>query len=201
MKILIITDLHYWTNEEYQITRNLTDYDICFLLGDISVEYLKELKGIIKTPLYGLNGNHDGENVEAVGIENLHGKCINFCGLTFSGFQGSARYKSGPWCMYTQEESSEICENIPRADIFITHDGMLDVNNNDMAHAGLRGISEYIENNNPTLHIHGHIHENKERIIKHGSWLMGSKRKTTKSIAVYKAAIIDTDTLNVEILY
>lgn len=201
MKLLIITDLHSWSNEEYNITRNLTDYDICFLLGDISVEYLKELKEIIKTPLYGLNGNHDGENIESVGIENLHCKCINFNGLTFSGFQGSARYKSGPWCMYTQEDSSEICKDIQAADVFLTHDGILDVNNSDVAHAGLRGISEYIENNKPILHIHGHIHENKEKTIKHGSWLIGSKRKITKSIAVYKAAIIDTDKLAVEILY
>lgn len=201
MKLLIITDLHFWSNEEYRITNALTKYDICFLLGDISVDYLKELKEIIKTPMYGLNGNHDGENVETVGIENLHGKCIEFGGLTFAGFQGSSRYKNGPWCMYTQEESSDICSDMPKADIFLTHDGILDVNNDDFAHSGLRGISEYIENKRPMLHIHGHIHENREEIIKHGSWFMGDKRETTKSVAVYKAAIVDTDTLEVEILY
>ena len=78
---------------------------------------------------------------------------------------------------------------------------MLDVNNSDIAHAGLRGISEYVENNRPMLHVHGHIHENREAVIQHGSWLLGARREKTKCVSVYKAAIIDTETLEVEKLY
>mgnify|MGYP003288754027 CR=1 FL=1 len=190
MQVLIITDLHTWTDEEQKITRDLEGYDICFLLGDISVDHLNELKEIIKTPLYGLNGNHDCNNIEAARIENIHGKSITFHNITFAGIQGSVRYKKGPWNMYTQGESVEICKVLPKADIFLTHDRAYDPGCNNFVHAGMNEILEYIETNVPKLHIHGHVHRNEERFI-----------GKTKSIAVYKAAVIDTETLQTKIIY
>ena len=190
MKLLIITDLHFWANDEYKITEELDEYDICFLLGDIQSEYLKELKQIIKTPMYGLNGNHDSKTIEGAEIGNLHGRCGRKNDCVFCGLQGSVRYKSGPWTMYTQEESREICKALPPCDVFLTHDKAFDVGESDPAHCGLQGILEYIEEHQPKLHIHGHLHENTQKKI-----------GNTLSIGVYKAAIVDTDTLEVNILY
>ena len=201
MKLLIVTDLHYWSDEEYQLTKDLYDYDICFLLGDILYRDLLKLKTIIHSPLYGLNGNHNFNDIEAAGIDSIHGKVINYNGLTFSGFQGSLRYKNGDYNMYSHKESIEICRNIPGADIFLTHDTLWDGLNN--SHSGLQGINEYITLHKPKLHIHGHLHINNISTINHKKFSLFRKEpiKETVSIAVYKAAIIDTDTLEVNILY
>ena len=190
MKLLIITDLHAWTNDEFKITAETEGYDICFLLGDIELADLKQLKQIIKTQMYGLNGNHDCNNIETAGIGNLHCRRGRYKGSTFCGFQGSSRYKDSPHNMYTQEESIEMCKKLPPCDVFLTHDIAYDGAGDDMAHCGLKGILQYIETNQPKLHIHGHLHENSKKKI-----------GRTLSIGVYKAAIIDTDTFEVEILY
>lgn len=190
MKALIITDLHSWTNEEYQITKELTGYDICFLLGDISIEYLKQLQAIIHAPIYGLNGNHDSNNIEKAGITNIHGKCIEVNGITFLGMQGSIRYKRGPYNTYTQEESIEISRTLEKADVLLTHAAAFDTQSTNIAHVGLKGILEYIEENQPRLHIHGHLHINRNKMI-----------RNTNSISVYKAAVIDLETEEIEILY
>lgn len=190
MKILIITDLHSWSDEEINLTKNLYDYEICFLLGDINSSYLEILKSIIKTPIYALNGNHDlNDTVENSGLENIHGKIINFDELIFTGFQGSFRYKNGPFCMYTQKESLDICKTIPKADIFLTHDIMYNGKKKD-SHSGLKGITKYIKKHKPRIHIHGHTHINSI-----------DKFKNTTSIGIYKTAIIDTDTLEIRHIY
>jgi Icc-related predicted phosphoesterase len=57
----------------------------------------------------------------------------------------------------------------------------------DPPHCGLKGISEYLINNNIPLNIHGHNHNNSIELIKNG----------TISISVYGAAIIDLSELNI----
>lgn len=193
MHMLIITDLHNFSEEEYQKVKNLRDYDICFLLGDICPDYLQQLKEIIHTPIYGLNGNHDlMHTVEDAGIENFHGKLIEFKGTTFTGFQGSYRYKNGDFCMYTQKESLEISKHIPKADIFLTHD-IYYSGGKYGPHSGLKGITKYIKKNRPLLHVHGHLHTNISS--KAPSCFLNFKK--TESRGIYKIAIIDTETFEV----
>lgn len=185
MKLLIITDLHHWTDEEIEKTKAISDYDICFLLGDISPDKLRILKRIISQPIYALNGNHDLiDTVESVGLTNIHNKVIEHNGITFSGLQGAARYKRGPFCMYSQEESIKISEGIPPADIFLTHAGYED------SHHGLEGIERYIKRCKPKFHIYGHLHNNSK-----------DEYFETVSICVYRCAVIDTETLLIDILY
>lgn len=49
------------------------------------------------------------------------------------------------------------------------------------AHDGLKGITQYIYKNHIPLHIHGHLHEENEEILKNG----------TKSIGVYKVKVLE----------
>ena len=53
--------------------------------------------------------------------------------------------------------------------------------NNNPTHDGLKGITEYIYKNHIAMHIHGHLHENKEEILKNG----------TKSICIYMAKLLE----------
>ena len=205
MKLLVITDLHQWSDEEKVITENLTGYDICFLLGDISVDKLRTLQRIIKTELYALNGNHDTVNmVEDNGLDGIDNKLIKFKGTLFTGMSGAYKYKEGNYHQLLQEESSAIANKLQKADIFLSHDGPYNGKNDD-ANCGLKGITEYIKKHQPKLHIYGHMHENKKEEIIHKNKsffknLFGPKEKTV-SICVYRAAIIDTDTFEIKNVY
>lgn len=49
------------------------------------------------------------------------------------------------------------------------------------AHDELKGVTQYIYKNHIPLHIHGHLHEETEEILKNG----------TKSIGLYKIKVLE----------
>ena len=103
LKILAIADLHWYTNKELSQIKNL-DYDVCVLLGDIPVDAIKLIKEYVcKKHLIAVAGNHDDWNTpELGGAENIHKKCVGYCGYSFAGFSGSARYKHGDYpCLHS----------------------------------------------------------------------------------------------------
>ena len=161
MKILLISDLHGYYNfsKEHQNLLN-QDYDAYFLLGDTEWFTLKELlKYIPRNKLYGVLGNRDSWDLyEKYGITNIHNKKIEIDGITFVGFQRSKKYSNANKPMYTQEESQALCKQLPKADVLISHTSP-HISIEDESHSGLIGISEYILNNQPKYHFHGHHHE------------------------------------------
>ena len=68
-----------------------------------------------------------------------------------------------------------------KADILVTHDKPFIEDMHNPAHDGLKGITEYIYKNHIGIHIHGHLHEEGEQILKNG----------TKSICIYMAKLIE----------
>ena len=67
------------------------------------------------------------------------------------------------------------------ADILITHDKAFTEDRHNPAHDSLKGITEYLYKHHVPLHIHGHLHEESEQILKNG----------TKSICLYMAKCIE----------
>ena len=187
MKILIITDCHHLLREEAEKLENL-EYDVCFLLGDISGKYIDIiLEHIRKNKIYGILGNHDEFGVlEARNILNIHCKLIEINGITFLGFEGSNRYKRGKFPMFSQKEAKKILMKCLKADILLTHDSpyKLYSSGKDLAHCGLKAISKYIKKYKPKFNIHGHQHINSTKILKSG----------TNIICIYRASIINTET-------
>ena len=57
----------------------------------------------------------------------------------------------------------------------------LNFDRNDNVHDGLKGITNYIYKNHIPLHIHGHLHEESEEILKNG----------TKSICLYQIKLLE----------
>ena len=159
------------------------EYDICLILGDVTNSDIYEiLKVVPYEKIYGLLGNHDGlDRFDESGIRNLNGKVVNIKGVSIAGIQGSFRYKQGDYGMYTHEESIQIAENMPGADILVSHDRPFIKDNHDNVHDGLKGITYYLYKNHVPLEIHGHLHEESEEILKSG----------TKVIGAYKVAIIE----------
>lgn len=83
--------------------------------------------------------------------------------------------------MLSQEESIELAKNMKSADILVSHDKAYIYDRHDNVHDGLKGITDYIYKNHIPLHIHGHLHEEYEEILKNG----------TKSICLYQIKLIE----------
>ena len=124
MRLLIITDLHSFSDDEYKTLCKVSDYDACFCLGDIDVVDLRVIRNAVQGKIYALNGNHDGWDTSSsvAGVKDMHGKLFNLGDLTFIGMQGAFKYTDCRWrCMYSQPEASEVIKNFPKADILFSH--------------------------------------------------------------------------------
>lgn len=186
IKILFITDTHNcltYDVETLNFIKSVKDYDYCILLGDHSANDLVEILKIVpKDKICGVLGNHDSwEKYKEYSINNIDGKVIEVKGIKIAGIGGSFKYKnSEQYALYTHEESIEIANKIKQADILISHDRPFIEDTHDDAHDGLKGITECIYRNHIPLHIHGHLHEDSEEILKNG----------TKSIGLYKVKVL-----------
>lgn len=83
--------------------------------------------------------------------------------LIFAGIKASVKYKNDS-NLLTQKQAYDISEQMPKADILITHSNpKLEYDIEDgiypNAHAGLYGITNYMIKNHCTYNIHGHVHE------------------------------------------
>ncbi len=188
LKILFITDTHNclaYTDKyiNYLKSLNQEDYDICLILGDLSGLDFDAVKSIVPNKkLYGIVGNHDSINaLEVNNIKNINGQVIECKGVKIAAIMGSNRYKSGDYGMMTQEECINLAHNMDSADILVSHDKAYVFDRNDNVHDGLKGITEYIYKNHIPLHIHGHLHEEMEEILKNG----------TKSIGIYQVKLME----------
>lgn len=185
INILFITDTHNCLSnyEEYLKNLNSSNFDICITLGDISGNDFEIIKKYIPiNKLYGIVGNHDSLNsLEQNGIVNINGQVIECKGVKIAAIMGSNRYKNGDYGMMTQEECLQLEQNMERADILVSHDRAYIYNRHDNVHDGLKGLTDYIYRNHIPLHIHGHLHEEFEEILKNG----------TKSIGLFQVKLIE----------
>lgn len=185
IKILFITDTHNClSNFEERLKKlNSSDFDICITLGDISgIDFDIIKKYIPINKLYGIVGNHDSLNsLEQNGITNINGQIIECKGVKIAAIMGSNRYKNGDYGMMTQDECIELEQKMNKADILVSHDKAYIFDRHDNVHDGLKGITDYIYRNHIPLHIHGHLHEEYEEILKNG----------TKSICLYQIKLLE----------
>ncbi len=186
LKIIFVTDTHnclMYDKDAINLIKT-AEYDCCILLGDHTANDLYEIKQIVPAEkLYGILGNHDmWEKYEEYGIRNIHGDVIEVKGVKIAALGGAYKYKdSDKYVLYSHEESVATAEQMPEADILISHDRAFTESRQDEAHDGLKGITEYIYKNHVRLHIHGHLHEELEEELKNG----------TKSICLFKVKLME----------
>jgi len=171
IKIFAVADTHRRLKRELErlVEKRKEECDVVVTLGDIPCEGLWCI-----SPDFGVLGNHD--NFGLLGDWDIHGKLVEKNGVSFAGFQGSSRYKDGPFPLYTQEESLKL--DIPKADVLISHDRIYKPIM-DKAHTGLMGITQYLDMYKPFLHLHGHHH--KQEVYKYNETIV---------VSVYECAII-----------
>lgn len=183
LRILVLCDFHFLEDGELDRIGAL-EYDVCLVLGDILFGALPRIRELVQKPIFAVGGNHDTREMYGqVGIPYIHGQVVCVNGWSIVGIEGSHRYKNtSELCMLTQEESLAIAEELPKADILISHDASYEKFGSAPNRVGLQGISRYIQKNGPYLHLHGHHHLYDRYYI----W-------DTLCLACYRAMLVATD--------
>ncbi|MCL4258278.1 MAG: metallophosphoesterase [Anaerolineales bacterium] len=152
--------------------------DLVIGCGDLPYYYLEFLVDTLGKPVFFVRGNH-APNVEYSQTEereapwgaiDLHRKLVHHNGLILAGFEGSLRYRRGPF-MYTQSEMwLMVLGMLPRLlynrlrygralDVLVTHAPAWDVSDRqDTAHRGFKAFRWLLRTFKPKHHLHGHIH-------------------------------------------
>lgn len=177
IKILVFSDTH----NNLDLTEDLInkihkfDYDVCLLLGDHSYNDIQSILQFVPLEkIYGIRGNHDKlDDLKYCGIPNIHGKVITIKSVKIGALQGSIKYKETTAPLYTQEESLLESSRLEDIDVLISHDTYFSKDSEEPVHDGLKGITEAIYRNNVSIHIHGHLHIEDERLLLNGCRSIG----------------------------
>ncbi len=146
--------------------------------GDIPYYYIEKVMGTFGVPTFFVRGNHDNlEEFSAKGVRrkplgaiNLDSTLVNHNNILMVGFEGSVRYKEGPF-MYSQTEMwIKVLNLIPKLiwnkisfgrylDIVISHAPPAGLYpKKDHVHQGFKAFNWLIKVFKPSYHFHGHIH-------------------------------------------
>lgn len=179
MKILSLSDQVLEFIYTPSVAERFADVDIVLGCGDLPYYYLEYLVDVLAKPVFHVRGNHaanieyaaTGEDrISPWGAVDLHRRVVNFQGLLMAGFEGSLRYRKGPF-MYTQAEmwnfvlsmTPRLLWNMARhgraLDLLATHAppwGVQDAA--DPAHRGFKAFRWLLRVFRPRYHFHGHIH-------------------------------------------
>ena len=179
MKVLSLSDQVVEFIYSPSVTERFASVDLVLGCGDLPYYYLEYLVDVLGKPVFFVRGNHaplveyskDGDARAAPwGALDLHRRVVNFQGLLLAGFEGSLRYRKGPF-MYTQADMwSLVFGMLPRLlanwvrygralDVLVTHAPPWGVQDEpDLAHRGFKAFRWLLRVFRPRYHFHGHIH-------------------------------------------
>jgi Icc-related predicted phosphoesterase len=160
--------------------------DFVLSCGDLPFDYLEYLVSRLDVPLLYVPGNHD-PNLKPpdltwmplrfelptsgpAGCDNIDGRVVEVRGFRVAGLGGSVRYKRGP-NQYSQAQMNRRALSLAvklglkrvregrKLDVLVTHAPPLGlVPATDAAHAGFAAFTRLIEQFQPLLYVHGHVH-------------------------------------------
>lgn len=171
MKFLIVGDtVDPLLYDHFRRERFPENISAILSVGDLPAWYLSYLMSVFNAPLYYVRGNHDHsyDTNPPEGGENIHGRVINFKGLTIIGFEGSMFYHSPNAVQYTEREMWWIWTKMRwrfmfgrKIDIVLTHAPPFGIHDaEDQCHRGFLTFSKIIHKYKPRYFIHGHTHLN-----------------------------------------
>lgn len=167
MKILAVSDLESKALWDYYRPEMLEDVDLILSCGDLDPRYLSFLVTMAHCPLFYVHGNHDGIYAQTPpeGCECIEDRIVEYSGLRILGLGGSHRYNDGPH-QYTQKEMARRLRRTRfrqrrcgGVDVLLTHAparGLGD--DSDPTHEGFDCFRTFLEEAQPQLMIHGHVH-------------------------------------------
>ncbi len=181
MKILAIADAVSPFIYTQNFPGNLPEFDLLLSAGDMPGYVLEFLATKLKVPPVYVLGNHcngylrDPETDEQHlpgGCINVHNRVVNIGGVLIAGFEGSARYRSGPHQYSEMEMQWMVSRLAPRllwnkrrygraVDILLTHAPPKGPHEGpDYPHRGIAAFNRFTRIWKPKLHVHGHVHLN-----------------------------------------
>lgn len=178
MRILALSDQELDSIYTPSVAERFPHIDLVVGCGDLPYYYLEFLVDTLHKPVFFVRGNHAAhveysqslERTEPWGAIDLHRKLVHHNGVIFGGFEGSLRYRQGPF-MYTQGEMwLMVLGMLPRLlynrlrhgralDVLVTHAPAWGVGDRqDPAHRGFKAFRWLLATFKPQLHLHGHVH-------------------------------------------
>ena len=154
LRIFAFSDIH--SPDDFAMAEIDPDqFDLVVTLGDISddtLDYiLYQARGV---PCLGVPGNHDKKH--PVGLNNIHGRVIDFNGIRIGGIGGSRKYKNEP-NHYSVPQMEWIMRRMRPADLIISHSPPLGTSlKEDPLHQGFACFDKYIKKHKPQAWLHGH---------------------------------------------
>lgn len=178
MKILSVSDVVNNSIYSTQVKKRFPDIDLVLGCGDLPYYYLEFIIDMLNVPVYFVRGNHAPvieyskfrESTGPQGAIDLNGKIVNHRGLLMVGFEGSIRYKPGPFQYSQWEMWLKVFSLLPQLvfnrimygrflDILISHSPPWQINDrNDLPHQGFKALRWFLSVFKPKYHFHGHIH-------------------------------------------
>ena len=167
MKILTISDEECPALWDYYIPGRLDGYDLIIACGDLNAKYLSFLVTMARVPVLYVHGNHDVnyDQVPPEGCDCIDDHIVVYNGIRILGLGGCRRYHRGPH----QYSEAEMRRRIRRlwwklkklggVDIVVTHaapEGLGDAE--DRAHWGFAALRELLDQYQPKVLVHGHVH-------------------------------------------
>ena len=172
MKILCVSDTEVpQMHSAVNLRRQYSDIDLIISCGDMPPGYLDFISTIISVPMFYVRGNHDETyDDDPPGGIDLHGKVVEYKGLTLAGLEGSIRYNTGD-IQYTQMEMRWMVMRLgPRmlwnrvsenhgVDLFVSHSPARNIHDGrDVAHRGFDSFINFLKWYRPRYMLHGHVH-------------------------------------------
>ena len=195
MRILLIADeesKYYW---DFFEKSKLEGIDLIISCGDLSHHYLSFLATFAKVPVLYVHGNHDKcyEQTPPDGCICIDDDVYVHNGVRILGLGGCMCYNYGQF-QYTDSQMKKRLKKLRRKikrnkgiDILVTHAPAKGLNDSsDLPHSGFQTFIDIMDEYNPRLFAHGHVHINYGRDFKRES-----SYKDTLVINAYEKFIVE----------
>jgi uncharacterized protein len=172
VKILCVSDTVMPQMESaVNLRRQYGDVELLVSCGDMPSVYLEFITSVLNVPLFYIRGNHDERYKDTPpGGEDLHGRLVEYKGLTFYGLEGCIRYNDSP-IQYTEGEMSRMVLGAglrlryrrmrfgAGVDFFVTHSPPRGIHDaEDLPHRGFASFLKFLDWYRPRYMLHGHVH-------------------------------------------
>ena len=169
MKILLIADEEAPFLWDHYQPGMFSGLDLVISCGDLKPEYLSFVETFANVPLLYVHGNHDEKYkvMPPEGCECIEDTVYVHNGLRILGLGGSMRYRDGSF-QYTEREMARRIRWLRLKlklmggfDVLVTHAPMRGFHDGeDLCHTGFEVFRALIDEFQPKLFLHGHVHMN-----------------------------------------
>ena len=184
LRILAVSDLEskfIWEHFDPELFKGV---DLILSCGDLKASYLSYLVTMIPAPLFYVYGNHDGayDRDPPHGCECIDGRVVEYRGLRIAGLGGCMGSDPSNRYHFSEAQMEKRVKRLQadlrrgkKLDILVTHAPAAGVGDTKAFHQGFQCFHQIYRDNEPTLHLFGHLHrENHHGDVRQGVFQTGA---------------------------